>query len=104
MKTIAIAILLCLVAACGDDDHHETPTCAELGCPTFALCNRDASECYCDGQACEPTAPPTADAAPADANCTAVLRTCECTADGLMNCGTGEIIWDCGCQPLDGGP
>lgn len=101
MKTIAIAILLCLVAGCGDDNR-ATPTCAELGCPKFALCNRDASECYCDGQACEPTAP-VEDAAPADANCAAVLRTCRCTADGLEECGLGDLQWGCGCYAQDAG-
>lgn len=100
---LVVAMLVLAVGTltgCGDDEH-PTPTCAELGCPVFAICNRDASECYCGGQACDPKPAPTTDAAPADANCTTVLRTCECTPDGLQGCGLGDLQWDCGCQPVD---
>lgn len=102
MKTIALAILLCIAAAgCGDNDQ-AAPTCAELGCPKVAFCNHDATECYCDGEACLPDGP-VEDAAPADANCAAVLRTCHCTADGLEDCGLGDLQWGCGCYPQDAG-
>lgn len=97
---LVIAMLVLAIGTltgCGDDDRPR-PTCTELGCPKFALCNA-GGECYCAGQACDPTDPPTTDAAPADANCTTVLRTCECTPDGLENCGVGDVQWDCGCQP-----